>query len=141
MTHKPDKIKSKPRQKLDRNSPFPFPQNTPKKMGKSTAVIEKEMKRMLLKIHQEQRESIADEFLKKLPEKGITIEEFQANFLLSTVNPKQMNSEEISKLATYIYQHDPDTFQSVLTQPNRVQFLSSPILSAIVGIMASKWLN
>lgn len=141
MTHKPEKIKPKTRQKSERNSAFPFPQNTLQKMGKSTIVIQKEMKQMLLKINQEQRESIADEFLKQLPEKGITIEEFQANFLLSTVNPKQMNSEEISKLATYIYQHDPDTFQSVLTQPNRVQFLSSPILSAIVGIMASKWLN
>ena len=141
MKHHSEKIKPKLNKKLDSNPSLNLPQSTSKKMAKTAPVIKKEMKQMLLTIHKEQRENIADEFLTQLAEKGMKIEECKSDLSLSTVNPKQMNSEEISKVATYIYQHDPDTFQSVLTQPHRVQFLSPPILSAIVGIMASKWLN
>ncbi|PSO48436.1 MAG: hypothetical protein BRC33_09630 [Cyanobacteria bacterium SW_9_44_58] len=112
-----------------------------KAMGKSTPVIERELRRILPKINPEQRQSVAQQFLKYLGNKGIEKTTLQKKLSLATTDAEQMKLEEITKLATYAYQHYPDIFQTVLTQPNIVQFLSHPILSAIVGIMAAKWLN
>lgn len=116
-------------------------QPVPKTMGKSAPVIERELRHILPKISPEQRQSVAQQFLKYLGNKGVEKQILKRKLSLATANAEQMKPEEISKVATYAYQHYPDIFQTVLTQPNIVQFLSNPILSAIVGIMAAKWLN
>jgi ribosomal protein L28 len=133
--------KTKPKINVNLQKQTSLNQQYTKTMGKSASVIKRELKRILPKINREQRQDIAQQFLKQLGKKGIEKPFLQQQLSLSTVDPKQMNSEDISEVAIYAYQHYPDLFQSILTQRNLVQFLSNPILSAIVGIMAAKWLN
>ncbi|AFZ45797.1 hypothetical protein PCC7418_3691 [Halothece sp. PCC 7418] len=122
------------------HQPFPKPQ-TPSKMSKSAPVIQREIRRILPKLRPEQRREIADELIAKLQEKGIDQQRIKQNLSLTTINPQAMNTEQISQVVTFAYQHDPEAFEAVLTKPKVVQFLSNPILSAIVGIMAAKWLK
>ena len=103
--------------------------------------MEKEIRQFLHQISPEKRHHLAEQLLKQLKNQAVEKKKPQLIVSLSTQNPQQMSIEEIAQLATYIYHHDPDTFRNVLTQPDFVQFLSNPILSAIVGIMAAKWLN
>ena len=115
--------------------------HTPSKMSKSAPLIQRELKQILPQINAEQRQDIAHQLLKQLQEKGVQKPTLKQTLALSTLDPAGMNSEEISEVAVYAYQYYPDVFEAVLTQRHVVQFLSSPILSAIVGIMAAKWLN
>jgi ABC-type transport system involved in cytochrome bd biosynthesis fused ATPase/permease subunit len=112
-----------------------------KNMGKPASTIERELKQVIPKISEEQRFSLAQQLLKQLNTREVKTKTLQQTLSLSTTDPQQMSSEEISKVATYAYQYYPDIFQTVLTQPNLVQFLTNPILSAIVGIMAARWLD
>ncbi|MDR9403588.1 MAG: hypothetical protein RI580_09120 [Halothece sp. Uz-M2-17] len=120
--------------------PFLKPQSQ-SKMSKSAPLIERELRQILPQLRPEQRQQIAHQLITQLQEKGIEEQRLKQNLSLSTMNPETMNPQQISQVATYAYQHDPEVFEAVLTQPNVVQFLSSPVLSAIVGIMAAKWLN
>lgn len=116
-------------------------QQLPSSMATSAPVIERELKQILPQIRSDHRQAVAQQFLKYLANKGIEKHTLKRNLALATTNVEHMLSEDVSKVGTYAYQHHPDVFQTVLTQPSIVQFLSHPILSAIVGIMAAKWLN
>lgn len=116
-------------------------QQVPKTVEKPAPVIERELRRILPQFSSQQCQIVAQQFLQYLGNKGIDKLTLKKKLSLATANAEQMKPEEISKVATYAYQHYPDIFQTVLTQPNIVQLLSNPILSAIVGIMAAKWLN
>jgi maltodextrin utilization protein YvdJ len=110
-------------------------------MSQSAPLIRRELKQILPNLNPEQRQAIADQLIKQLREQGIEQKTLEYKLTINTTDPKAMNVEDISQVATYAYEHYPEVFEAVLTQPNIVQFLSHPVLSAIVGIMAAKWLN
>jgi len=134
------KEKTKPNNINFNNYSF-FYQQPNHKMGKSAKTIERELKQVIPKISDEQRLHLAQHLLKQLEKKGVEARSLQQRLSLSTIDPQNMNSEEISRMASYTYQYYPETFQRIFTQPNLVQFLTHPVLSAIVGIMAARWLN
>jgi len=139
MSSQSEKIKPKTQKQAQQNS-FPHqPNHQP--MSKSAPLIQRELKQIIPNMNREQRQAIADQLIKRLTEQGIEEQTLAQTLTLQTTNPNRMNTEDISQLATYAYEHYPEIFEAVLTQPNIVQFLSHPVLSAIVGIMAAKWLN
>lgn len=135
------KEKTKPKNNVNFKNYSFLDQQPNNKMGKSAKTIERELKQVIPKISDEQRLHLAQQLLKQLGNKGVEARSLQQTLSLSTIDPQNMNSEEISKMANYTYQNYPETFQRIFTQPNLVQFLTHPILSAIVGIMAARWLN
>ena len=139
MSSQQEKIKPKITVKLPYHASTQPKQ--PSQVSKSVHVIHRELRRILPEMNLEERQTVANQLIEKLEAKGVGKETLQSNLDLTTVHPKRMNPEEITQVAIYAYQFDPEVFESVLTQPNIVQFLSRPILSAIVGIMAAKWLN
>lgn len=139
MSAKPEKTKPKININLPQDSSRKSKQ--PAQVSKSVSVIRRELKQIIPEMNLEQRQTIADQLIEKLGARGVKQESLESNLPLNTANPKQMKADEITQVATYAYEHYPEVFEAVLTQPNMVQFLSSPILSAIVGIMAAKWLN
>jgi hypothetical protein len=53
-----------------------------------------------------------------------------------------MSPEDVSKLASFAYHSHPDIFQEVLTeQPGIMKFLSNPVVAAVLGVAAAKWLG
>jgi hypothetical protein len=139
MSAQPEKIKPKININLPQYSSRKPKQ--PAQVSKSVSVIRRELKQIIPDMNLEQRQTIADQLIEKLEARGVKQESLESNLPLTTANPQQMKADEITQVATYAYEHYPEVFEAVLTQPNLVQFLSSPILSAIVGIMAAKWLN
>jgi len=139
MSYQSEKIKPKiytqPQQKS-----FP-PQQKRRQMSKSAPLIQRELRQIIPQMNPKQRQAIAEQLMKNLGEQGIEAQTLAQTLTIRETDPTAMNSEEISQLATYAYEHYPEVFEAVLTQPNVVQFLSQPVLSAIVGIMAAKWLN
>jgi len=139
MSSQSEKIKPKLQKQAQQKS-FPHQPNH-QSMSKSAPLIQRELKQIIPNLNREQRQAIADQLIKQLTEQGIEEQTLAKTLTLQTTDPNRMNTEDISQLATYTYEHYPEIFEAVLTQPNVVQFLTHPVLSAIVGIMAAKWLN
>lgn len=57
------------------------------------------------------------------------------------MSPEQMSAAECRRLAILAYKTRPELFQTVLTQPELIPLLSHAILTAIVGVMAKRWLQ
>ncbi|NBD18799.1 MAG: hypothetical protein GVY04_22505 [Cyanobacteria bacterium] len=139
MSSQSEKIKPKTQKQAEQNS-FPHqPNHQP--MSKSAPLIRRELQQIIPNLNREQRQGIADQLIKQLREQGIEEQTLAETVSIQTTDPRRMNAKDISHVATYTYEHYPEIFEAVLTQPNVVQFLSPPVLSAIVGIMAAKWLN
>ncbi|NBD33470.1 MAG: hypothetical protein GVY17_11015 [Cyanobacteria bacterium] len=139
MSYQSEKIKPKIHNQPQQKS-FP-PQQKRRQMSKSASLIQRELRQIIAKMYPKQRQAMAEQFMKNLGEQGIEAQSLARTLTIRETDPAAMNSEEISQVATYTYEHYPEVFEAVLTQPNVVQFLSQPVLSAIVGIMAAKWLN
>jgi hypothetical protein len=53
-----------------------------------------------------------------------------------------MSADDVSKLAAFTYHSHPDIFQEVMAeQPGIMKFLSNPVVAAVLGIAAAKWLE
>jgi hypothetical protein len=53
-----------------------------------------------------------------------------------------MSADDVSKLAAFAYHSHPDIFQEVMAeQPAMIKFLSNPLVAAVLGIAAAKWLG
>ncbi len=139
MSSQSEKIKPKTQKQAEQNS-FP-PQQNRQPMSKSAPLIRRELQQIIPNLNREQRQGIADQLIKQLRDQGIEEQTLAETVSIQTTDPRRMNAKDISHVATYTYEHYPEIFEAVLTQPNVVQFLSPPVLSAIVGIMAAKWLN
>ena len=139
MSFQSEKIKPKIQKQAQQKS-FPHQPNC-QPMSKSAPLIRRELQQIIPNLNREQRQGIADQLIKQLREQGIEEQTLAETVSIQTTDPRRMNAKDISQVATYTYEHYPEIFEAVLTQPNVVQFLSPPVLSAIVGIMAAKWLN
>jgi hypothetical protein len=107
-----------------------------------TQQMEPELQKAIAQIHPNQRDDVARAFLKRLAERGLNDRNLEQQLGLSTRNPNRMKAEDVSKLAAFSYHSHPDIFQEVLAdQPAIVKFLSNPLVGAILGAMAAKWLG
>jgi len=103
--------------------------------------LKSELKRIFPQLSLQQRQQTAQQFLQELRLQGIAPQQLQEQLALATDNAETMTAEELTEVALYSYQFYPNIFQTVLTQPHLMDCLNNPIFSAIVGIMAAKWLH
>lgn len=103
-----------------------------------TSEIGSELQEAIAQITPYEREHLAQKFYQRLRSKGLEVETLN----LSTQDPRQMTVQDISKLAYFAYQKQPNIFQEVMAeQSGIICFLSNSIVAAILGMMAAKWLT
>lgn len=104
--------------------------------------MEPELRNAIAQIQPQDRDDVAREFFKRLKERGLSDRQLEQQLGLSTHHPSRMSADDVSKLASFTYHTHPDVFQDVLAQkPAIMKFLSNPLVAAVVGIMAAKWLS
>ncbi len=107
-----------------------------------TSQMEPELQKAIEKIKPNERHNVARSFFKYLQPRGLSDRYLEQQLTLSTCNPHKMTAEDVSKLAAFAYHNHPDIFQEVLAeQPSIMKFLSNPIVGAVLGIAATKWLG
>lgn len=108
----------------------------------SPAQMEPELKKAIEHIKPNQRDDVARELFKHLKERGLSERDLERQLGLSTHNPKKMTADDVGKLGSFAYHSHPDIFHDVLAdQPALLKFLSNPMMGAIMGVVASKWLG
>lgn len=104
--------------------------------------MEPELKKAISQIKPNERDDVAREFFKHLKGRGLSDRDLETQLSLSTHNPKRMKSDDVGKLASFAYHSHPDIFQEVMAdQPALLKFMSNPLVGAIMGVVASKWLG
>ncbi|HEY9853078.1 MAG TPA: hypothetical protein V6D28_26645 [Leptolyngbyaceae cyanobacterium] len=104
--------------------------------------MEPELKNAISKIQPSERDDVAKEFFKRLKERGLNERQLEQQLGLSTHHASRMSADDVTKLASFTYHSHPDIFQDVLAEkPAIMKFLSNPLVAAVVGIMAAKWLS
>lgn len=104
--------------------------------------LEPELQQAIAQIKPNERDDVAREFLNRLKERGLSDRQLEQQLGLSTRHPNRMTADDVTKLASYTYHTHPDIFQGVLAdKPAIMKFLSNPLVAAIVGIMAARWLG
>ncbi|HAA30111.1 MAG TPA: hypothetical protein DCE56_23540 [Cyanobacteria bacterium UBA8553] len=104
--------------------------------------MEPELQKAIAQIKPNERRKVAQEFLKQLKERKISDRALEQQLNLSTHHANGMTADDVTKLAAYTYYNHSDIFQDVLAQqPVIVKFLSNPLLGAILGAIAIKWLG
>jgi len=104
--------------------------------------MEPEIKNAIAKIQPNERDDVAKEFLKRLKERGLSDQQLEQQLALSTHHASRMNADDVAKLASFTYHSHPDIFRDVLAEkPGFMKFLSNPLVAAVLGIAAAKWLS
>jgi Glu-tRNA(Gln) amidotransferase subunit E-like FAD-binding protein len=107
-----------------------------------TSQMEPELSKAIAQIKPNERDDVARAFFKALLERRLTPQNLEQQLGLSSHNPNKMTAEDVSKLSSFAYHSHPDIFQEVMAdQPGIVKFLSNPIVGAIFGAIAAKWLG
>jgi len=106
------------------------------------AQMEPELQKAIAQIKPNERDDVARAFFKHLSKKGLHDRDLEQQLGLSTHHPNRMSADDVSKLAAYAYHNHPDIFQEVMAeQPAIIKFLSNPVVAAVLGIAAAKWLG
>ncbi|MCL1466637.1 hypothetical protein [Argonema galeatum] len=104
--------------------------------------MDSELKSAIAQIKPNERDDVAHEFFKRLKERGLSDRQLEQQLGLSTHHASRMSADDVSKLASFTYHSHPDIFQDVLAEkPAIMKFVSNPLVAAVVGIMAAKWLS
>lgn len=104
--------------------------------------MEPELKQAITQIKPNERDDVARAFFKHLKERGLSDRQLEQQLALGTHNPNKMSADDVSKLASFVYHNHPDIFQEVMAeQPGIIKFLSNPVVAAVLGIAAAKWLG
>lgn len=104
--------------------------------------MEPELQQAIAQIQPNDRDDVAREFFKRLKERGLNDRQLEQQLGLSTHHASHMSADDVSKLANFTYHSHPDIFQEVLAdKPAIMKFLSNPVVAAVFGIMAAKWLS
>ena len=104
--------------------------------------MEPELQKAISQIKPNERDDVAKEFFKHLKERGLSDRQLEQQLGLSTHYPKRMSADDVSKLANFTYHSHPDIFQEVMSdQPALLKFMSNPIVGAVMGAIAAKWLG
>jgi hypothetical protein len=108
----------------------------------SPAQLEPELQKAISQIEPNQRDDVAREFLKEFKKRGLNDRQLEKQLSLSTHHASKMSADDVTKLASFAYHNHPDIFQEVLAQkPDLMKFLGNPLVAAIVGVVAAKWLS
>lgn len=108
----------------------------------SSAQMEPELQKAIERIQPSQRDDVARDLFSQLKKRGLGDRDLEKQLGLSSHDPKRMTSDDVAKLAGFTYHSHPDIFHEVLAdQPALVKFLSNPIVGAVVGAIASKWIG
>jgi hypothetical protein len=104
--------------------------------------MEPELQKAIANIKPNERDDVARAFFKHFKQRGLDERHLEQQLGLSTHHPNRMNADDVSKLASFAYHNHPDVFREVLAeQPAIMNFLSNPIVGAILGLAAAKWLG
>ncbi len=104
--------------------------------------MEPELQKAIAQIKPNERDDVARAFFKHLTKRGLSDRDLERQLGLSTHNPNRMGADDVSKLAAFVYHNHPDIFQEVMAeQPAMIKFLSNPLVAAVLGIAAAKWLG
>lgn len=104
--------------------------------------IEPELQKAIAQIKPNERDDVAREFFKRLKERGLHDRDLEKQLGLSTHHPNHMTTDDVTKLASFTYHSHPDIFQNVLAdKPAILKFVSHPLVAAVFGIVAAKWLS
>ncbi len=104
--------------------------------------MEPELQKAIAQIKPNERDDVAREFFSHLQKRGLRDRELEQQLGLSSHNPNRMTADDVSKLAGFAYHTHPDIFHEVLAdQPALVKFLSNPLIGAVLGTVAAKWLG
>ncbi|NJL22442.1 MAG: hypothetical protein HC895_19135 [Leptolyngbyaceae cyanobacterium SM1_3_5] len=107
-----------------------------------TQQMEPELQKAIAQISPRERDDVAREFIKQLEHRGLKERDLEKQLGLSTHHASRMNADDVSKLAAFTYHNHPDIFQDVLAdQPGILKFLSNPVVGAVMGAIAAKWLH
>ncbi|OCQ94527.1 hypothetical protein BCD64_07050 [Nostoc sp. MBR 210] len=107
-----------------------------------TSQMEPELQKAIAQIKPNERDDVARAFFKHLKGRGLDERHLEQQLGLSTRNPNRMSADDVSKLASFAYHNHPDIFREVLAeQPGILKFLSNPVVAAIIGIAAARWLG
>ncbi|HEY9608343.1 hypothetical protein [Allocoleopsis sp.] len=108
----------------------------------SPSQMEPELQKAIAQIKPNERDDVAHAFLKHFKQRGLSDRSLEQQLGLSTHHASRMSAEDVSKLASFAYHSHPDIFQEVLTeQPGIIKFLSNPVVAAVLGVAAAKWLG
>lgn len=104
--------------------------------------MEPELQKAIAQIKPNERDDVARAFFKHLDKRGLRDRDLEKQLGLSTHNPNRMSADDVTKLASFVYHNHPDIFQEVMAeQPALIKFLSNPLVAAVLGIAAAKWLG
>ncbi|NJO42384.1 MAG: hypothetical protein HC769_29495 [Cyanobacteria bacterium CRU_2_1] len=104
--------------------------------------MEPELQKAIAQIKPNERDDVAREFFNHLKKRGLSDRDLERQLGLSTHHPSRMNADDVTKLASFTYHNHPDIFQDVMAdQPVLIKFLSNPIVGAVMGVVAAKWLQ
>ncbi|MEC4814670.1 MAG: hypothetical protein SAK29_15535 [Scytonema sp. PMC 1069.18] len=104
--------------------------------------MEPELQKAISQIKPNERDDVARAFFKEFKQRGLDDKRLEEQLGLSTHVPGRMTADDVSKLASFAYHNHPDVFREVLAdQPAIMKFLSNPIVGAIMGLAAAKWLG
>ena len=104
--------------------------------------MEPELQKAIAQIKPNERDDVARAFFKHLSKRGLSDRDLERQLSLSTHNPNRMSADDVSRLASFVYHNHPDIFQEVMAeQPALIKFLSNPLVAAVLGIAAAKWLG
>lgn len=106
------------------------------------AQMEPELQKAIAQIKPNERDDVARAFFQHLSKRGLRDRDLEKQLGLSTHNPNRMSADDVTKLASFVYHNHPDIFQEVMAeQPALIKFLSNPLVAAVLGIAAAKWLG
>lgn len=92
----------------------------------------------IAKIKPNERDDVAQEFLKHLSKRELNDRTLSQQLGLSTHHASHMNADDVTKLASFTYHNHPDIFREVLAeQPGLMKFLGNPVVAGILGIVAA----
>jgi hypothetical protein len=104
--------------------------------------MEPELQKAINQIKPNERDDVARAFFKHLKQRGLNEGHLEQQLGLSSHNPGHMSADDVTKLASFTYHNHPDIFQEVMAeQPGIIKFLSNPLVAAVLGIAAAKWLG
>ncbi|KAB8333247.1 hypothetical protein SD80_015475 [Scytonema tolypothrichoides VB-61278] len=104
--------------------------------------MEPELQKAISQIKPNERDDVARAFFKHFKQRGLDDRHLEQQLGLSTHAPNRMTADDVSKLASFAYHNHPDIFREVLAeQPGIIKFLSNPVVAAVLGVAAAKWLG
>lgn len=104
--------------------------------------MEPELQKAIAQIKPNERKDVAQAFLNHFKKRGLSDHALEKQLGLSSNHANHMSADDVSKLAGFAYHNHPDIFHEVLAdQPALVKFLSNPVVGAVFGAIAAKWMG